>query len=349
MTKKLKVAIQPNPIGFTSNWIEYCEKNKIEYKLVDATNNNIISELNDCDLFIWNHDLLLQVDNLLAKRLLMSLEHSGKKVFPDFNCGWHYDDKLGQKYLLESIGAPIVDTYVFYDKQTAKSWLEGTSFPKVFKLKGGASSINVKLIKTKKEGLKLINKAFGSGFKPNNKLFYLKESFRKYSAKEINALALLKSIFRFFFPVKYKPIVQSREVGYAYFQDFIPNNKSDIRLVVINMNRIFGLERFNRKGDFRASGSGNFKYLKEGDVANSLLKMVLDVSKGLKMDSVAYDIVFTPTGEPKIVEISYSYVSKAYNLCPGYWDESLVWVPGDLTNYQDWIIEKQIKDIQDGK
>jgi glutathione synthase/RimK-type ligase-like ATP-grasp enzyme len=49
------------------------------------------------------------------------------------------------------------------------------------------------------------------------------------------------------------------EKNYVYFQDFIPQNDFDIRIIVIG-KRAFAIKRMVRKGDFRASGSGNIKY-----------------------------------------------------------------------------------------
>ena len=106
------------------------------------------------------------------------MQASGKKVFPDFNTMWHFDDKVGQKYLLEIIGAPLVPTWVFYDKHEALSWVDKTDFPKVFKLRGGAGSANVQLAHTKREAVKLIRKAFGRGFSQYNALGNLKERIR---------------------------------------------------------------------------------------------------------------------------------------------------------------------------
>ena len=105
----------------------------------------------------------------------MPLEQAGVKVFPDFRTNWHFDDKLGQKYLLEALGIPLVPTHVFYDKKTALEWASKTTFPKVFKLRGGAGSANVKLARTKKEAVKLIRKAFGKGFSNYDAMGSLKE------------------------------------------------------------------------------------------------------------------------------------------------------------------------------
>src|SRR5690606_24969951 len=114
------------------------------------------------------------------KKILFALEHAGIKVFPDFKTGWHFDDKVAQKYLLEAINAPLVPSYVFYDKQQALNWAKKTIYPKVFKLKGGAGSANVKLVRSESEAIKLINIAFGKGFSQFNRLDNFKESLRKY-------------------------------------------------------------------------------------------------------------------------------------------------------------------------
>ena len=55
---------------------------------------------------------------------MFSVEASGKKVFPDFNTVWHFDDKVGQKYLLEALDLPLVPTWVFYDKTEALQWAD---------------------------------------------------------------------------------------------------------------------------------------------------------------------------------------------------------------------------------
>src|SRR5690606_41519867 len=61
---------------------------------------------------------------LFARQLIASLEEMGIHVFPDLNTCWHYDDKVGQKYLLEAIGAPLVPTHIFYDRAAALAWAE---------------------------------------------------------------------------------------------------------------------------------------------------------------------------------------------------------------------------------
>ena len=87
--------------------------------------------MSDCDALMWNWDHTNPKDVLFARQLTYSLETMGKKVFPDSRTCWHFDDKVGQKYLLEAVGAPLVPSYVFYDKDEAIAWTERTEFPKV--------------------------------------------------------------------------------------------------------------------------------------------------------------------------------------------------------------------------
>jgi len=341
----MKIAIQNTPIGFTDRWIEYCQLNNIDYKLIDSYSNDIIEQIRDCDAVMWQHDLLQKKDNIVSKRFLSAAEHAGKIVFPSINENWHYDDKISQKYLLELIDAPFIKTFVFYSKNEALEWTKTTTFPKVFKLKGGAGSSNVKLVRNQSQAISLIKMAFGKGFNPISKSYFLKEGWRNYISGKLNLLGLLKKIHIFIKPID-PNFVNEIQRDYVYFQEFIPNNDFDIRLVVINQERVFGLKRYNRENDFRASGSGNFDYLKEGDIAQELLKKIIDVSKKLKMNSVAYDIVFDEKNIPQIIEISYAYASKAYNKCPGYWDSQAIWNNGEIKDYQYWMIEKVIERIK---
>ena len=141
----MKIAIHHRAGSFSDRWISYCEEENIDYKIVNAFASDIIQQLSDCDVLMWHHHHAHIKDVLTAKRILFALEHAGVKVFPDFKTGWHFDDKVAQKYLLEAIGAPLVPSYVFYDKQDSLNWAGSAVYPIVFKLKGGAGAANVKL------------------------------------------------------------------------------------------------------------------------------------------------------------------------------------------------------------
>lgn len=331
----MKLAIHQSKWGFSNDWITYCKQKSIPYKVVNCYDSDIITQLFDCDALLWHHHHILAKDKVFAQQLLFAVQQSGKKVFPDFNTGWHFDDKLGQKYLLEAIKAPLVPTEVFYDKQTAKKWAMQAVFPKVFKLRGGAGSSNVKLVNSKSEALALINIAFGKGFPSYDKWGNLKEEFRRFQLKKGQLKDLLKSVRRLFVSTEFSR-THGREKGYVLFQKFIPNNAFDIRVITIG-NKAFALKRLVRTNDFRASGSGLIEYEKE-KIDERCVAIAFEVTHKLQAQCVAYDFVFDEQNNPLIVEINYGFAHEAYFKCPGYWDINLNWRQESF-NAADFIIE----------
>jgi glutathione synthase/RimK-type ligase-like ATP-grasp enzyme len=335
----MRIAIHKRDTEFTIRWIEYCKKHDIEFKLVDCYKNDIISQVGDCDALMWHHSQSNYKDILFAKQLLFSLQQTGKKVFPDFNTCWHFDDKVGQKYLLESIGAPLAPTYVFYTKEEALEWVKTTTFPKVFKLRGGAGSENVKLVRSATHACRLIRKAFRRGFPSFNRKGYLKERIRKFKEGKVSMLYVLKGVARLFYPVEFATML-ARQKGYIYFQEFIPNNNYDIRVIVIG-DKAFAIKRIVRMNDFRASGSGNIIYDKNSFSAD-IINLSFILCEKLQTQCVAFDFVYDSAGHPYVVEISYGFTMAGYDPCEGYWDHSLMFHEGTIFP-QDWMVELLLK------
>lgn len=275
----------------------------------------------------------------MAKPLLYALEQSGMKVFPDFNTAWHFDDKVGQKYLFEALGLDLVTTWVFYEKQTALEWTNQVYFPKVFKLRGGAGSQNVKLAKTKSEAQSLIKQAFGNGFPAYDAWGSVKERIRKWRLGKTDAFDVLKGFVRLINPPRYAKIL-GNEINYIYFQDFLPNNDSDTRIIVID-GKAFALKRMVRANDFRASGSGDFRYEREV-FDERCVSLSFEYTKKLKAQCVAYDYVFDAENTPKLVEISYGFANKVYDPCTGFWDEDMNWHAGSFNPY-GWMVDLMLK------
>ena len=334
----MKIAIHHKKISFSDYWIAFCQQNNIAYKLVNCYDSNIIEQLQDCEVLMWHHQQTNYKDVLAAKNILFAVEHAGLKVFPDFKTNWHFDDKVAQMYLLQAIKAPLVPSYVFYDKKTALEWVEKTQFPKVFKLKGGSGSRNVKLANTKKEAQKLINKAFSKGFSQFDRFGHLKERYRKYRLGKDTFLGVLKGVGRIFVPTLFAKMA-GKERGYAYFQDFIANNDSDYRVIVIG-GKAIAIKRMVRENDFRASGSGEFHYEKE-NFKEDIIKIAFQVTKKIQAQSCAFDFVYDDSNQPLIVEISYGFSPYGYEKCSGYWDEHLVFHKVEISPYT-WMMENLI-------
>lgn len=337
----MKIGIHDRRSSFSDRWIVYCQQNSIPFKIVRCYDSDIVAQLDDCDALMWHYHHTSPRDVLFAGKLLSALEQSGKVVFPDFFTAWHFDDKIAQKYLFESLGIPAVDTWVFYSKDEARRWAGSTSFPKVFKLRGGAGSEHVRLVRSKSQALALISKAFSKGFSHYDALGNLKERFRKYRLGKTSLADVGKGIARLFLPTAHAR-QQGRARGYAYFQEFIPENTFDIRVVIID-NKAFAIKRMVRENDFRASGSGFIKYGKN-EFDEQVISHTFELNKKLKSQCLAVDYVIYK-GKPLLIEMSYGFSQEGYDACPGYWDESMKWHEGKF-NAQGWMVEAVIKKIR---
>ncbi|MDR8390249.1 hypothetical protein NC796_03795 [Aliifodinibius sp. S!AR15-10] len=337
----MKIAIHQKNNDFSSKWIEYCEKQKISYKTVDCYSNEIIHQLEDCNALMWHFSQSNPKDILFAKQLIYSLQTAGIKVFPDFHTAWHFDDKVGQKYLLEAIGAPFVPTYVFYDKQEAQQWIDKTTFPKVFKLRRGAGSAHVKLAKNRSDARKLVRKAFSRGFSQYDKIANLKDRWYKFRNEKTGLWNVIKGILRFGKSPEFARIA-GREKGYVYFQEFVPGNDHDIRVIVID-GKAFAIKRLTRQGDFRASGSGHVLYEKH-HFDEATIRLSFEVAEKVKSQCLAIDYVYKD-GKPLITELSYGFIKEVYYSCKGYWDRNMNWHPGPFDS-QGWMVESLLSELE---
>ncbi len=331
----MKIAIHHSIRSFSGRWIDYCKEKGISYKLVNCYDSDIITQLKDCQALMWHYHHALIKDSLFAKQLLYALEATGIKVFPDFKTSWHFDDKLGQKYLLESLGAPLVKSYVFFDKKEALSWAANTNFPKVFKLRTGAGSRNVYLVRSRQEALIRIKRAFKQGFPQYDKFRDLGERISLWKMAKASLLDVAKSLRRLFLSTPFSKF-KSPERGYIYFQDFIPGNYCDFRIVVIN-DKAFGLKRLVRKNDFRASGSG-LLYFNKDEIDERCVRVAMDVSKKAGFQCMSYDFILDKENKPLITEISYGFPEGALDSCEGYWDDELKWYKGPF-NFYGWMVD----------
>lgn len=321
------LAIHHRPGSFTEGFISFCDKQGIPYKLVDCYSSDVINQLLECDALLWHwgHADLRAAKS--ARQITASLEAAGVPVFPNLNTCWHYDDKVGQKYLLEAVKAPLVPSHVFLSRNAALEWVEKADYPLVFKLRGGAGSENVRLVANKRIGRRLVRRSFGRGWRYHRWGHVFSEALstirREPSLR--NGVLLARAAVRTFIPRK----DERRDVdqGYCYFQDYISDNDHDIRVVVIG-DRAFAIKRMTRANDFRASGSGIIQYEK-ALIPERAIQVAFDVTRSIKSQCAAYDFIFKD-GKPLIIEVGYAFSSGAYRKCPGYWTSDMCWHDGEV-------------------
>lgn len=337
----MKLAIH-NEGSWNAKWIEYCIKSNIEYLPLDCYDTNIIQILKDNEIthLMWHFHHSKPKDILMARNVLYSANKMGVKTFPNFETAWHFDDKVSQKYLLEAVDAPLVPSYAFYDKVEALTWLRNQAkYPIVAKLRRGAGSYNVELIRDYNQAKKYTCKMFGSGVNPTPGYIADVKNKLKVAGGFSGIKKRLKKAPNYFKMVFQGKKLFPKEKGYVYFQKFVPNNKCDYRIKVVG-DKCWGFRRFVRENDFRASGSGIID-LDHKSIPFEMIKIAFECSEKVNMQSVAFDFVIDEENKPLIVEISYGFGIDD-NETDWYWNREFTLLKGGF-NPEDLILENFIK------
>lgn len=336
------ISIHHREGSFSTEWIKYCENNSIPYKVVDGFDNDIVNTICDSEAFLWHYHHAKRADMAAAPRLLRSLEHRGLSVFPNHHTSWYFDDKVAQKYLFESHCIPTVKTKVFYDVKKAYEWLNNTAYPVVFKSSSGAGSSGVLLFNNKRTAKKAARRSIQRGISPLDKKSLFKDLINRTMLRNIGLSNYLKKLALFILPNRLlnNP---SPQAGVALFQEFVPGNDSDVRVIVI-AKRAFAIRRFVRENDFRASGSGAICF-EMSSIGSETIKLAFKTAEAISSDCCAIDFIYNSNGEPLVVEVSYGFTIDAYRKCPGYWTSELKIVRGEFNPY-GWMIESVLEDAK---
>lgn len=332
----MNIAIHDSPGGFSDRWLSVCRDRGLPVRKVNCLASDVVAQCKDVDVLLWNFLHGQPREDLLARSVVHALEASGVLVFPNVATSWHYDDKVAQKYLLEAINAPLIPTWVFTSREEALIWIASATWPKVFKLRCGAGSRNVQLVRSRSEAIGLCRRAFGRGFAASAGYFADMRTRLRNTKDRRSFWAKVRRAPQVFLNNLMLRRVLPRQRGYVYFQEFLPGNQFDTRITVVG-ERAFGFIRQNRPGDFRASGSGLPLYERER-IDTRCVTIAFNVAKLLGAQSLAFDFLFDANGAPRIGEVSYCYVAEAVHQCPGHWDRDLRWVEGRVWP-QDAILE----------
>lgn len=316
------IAIHNGP-GWNKRWIEYCREREIPHKVVNGYASDIIDQLRGCRAFLWRFHHASAADEIVARPVLNAAFEMGLHVFPDISTHWHYDDKVAQKYLFDALEIPTPRAWVFVDESAALKFVNGCDLPVVAKLRSGSSSHNVKLLETRGQAVMYVRRMFSTGYHPS---FRLTEDAR-WKARVISRegyggwLRRIKKLPRYIRNTRSAKRLHPREVGYSYFQEYIPDNDGDIRIMVVG-DKAWGVRRYNRDGDFRASGSGRIDMDPSG-IDRRCIETAFKVADALRMQTVGLD--FMTNGEtPVLIECSYAY-GGGEREATGYWDRQLEW------------------------
>jgi len=335
-----RIAIQPENAllssgrhqSFSDRWVELLRDAGHEPVLLDAQKPDFFDRVRQCDGFMWWYAHLPWPRNF-ARRMMLAVEQGiGIPVFPTWKTVWHFDDKIGQSYLLQAAGLPTPRTSVFWYRGDAVEFCRKATYPLVIKLAGGITSENVQLLKSFEEAQYWISRLFDSGG-----LVSLQTPTRGIAGVRLRLRESLRHLIKGVPPDPGRRNDVQR--GYLLVQEFLPDNVHDTRVTVIG-NRAFGFRRFNRPDDFRASGSGRIDF-DHTKVDPEIVRLAFRAQRKLESQSLAIDGLYRPAPgggrERVIVEISYYYEGWALATCPGHWelrgdpdDGRLEWVEGQV-------------------
>ena len=309
----------------TQRIIKTLQYNNIETRLLYAGETSFWEKVKGCDavIFQWGHrDYYRQI----ARSILPVIESQMKiRCHPNEISSWLYDDKIREYYCLKDLGFPIIDSWIFYDETNAFDFIEDAKYPLVFKLKSGAGSRTVTLLSTVSEARQDVKIMFRKGvhydrIMPGTLRQTLKDGgLKHFIHKRLGKLKQKIKNRKIHFQENW-----SIHRNYILFQKFLPKNQYDTRVIVIG-NRAVAFQRFNRPGDFRASGSDSVS-LDHQKIDLRFIEIAFEISKKMGFDSMAYDFLYDEAKRPAIAEISYIFGARRgtkIDKCPGYWDENL--------------------------
>ncbi len=187
----------------------------------------------------------------------------GKKTYPSPHQVFLYEDKKLEAYLAEIAGVPFAPTHISFDRDDALQLVQRLKYPLVSKIVPTASSEGVEFVRNLRQARQIIREAF--------------------------SVAGRKSYHNAF-----------RQKNYIYFQDFIPNDGYDIRVIVIG-NLLSGYYRRVPRGDFRASGMG---LEEKRALPEAAMNVALGLNRVVGSPLLVVDLVHALTGEYVVIEYS---------------------------------------------
>lgn len=142
--------------------------------------------------------------------------YMGKFTYPSTAHINLYEDKLLEMYIAKSFDIPAAKSFISHDRKDAMEQLASLKYPLIAKIIPASGSVGVEMLKTPVQARRFVEQVFSN-----------------------NGRKTHMAVFR--------------QKDYVFFQEFIPNDGYDIR-VIITGERAFGYYRKVLQGDFRASG-----------------------------------------------------------------------------------------------
>jgi glutathione synthase/RimK-type ligase-like ATP-grasp enzyme len=320
LKKKPKVAIVKTQVSILgkdyvnpkASWLRYerfCKNNDLPYGFLEITRSDWMKEAEKYDLIICHTESTPAYQEMIESKIYILEKIMGKFCFPSYHELWQYENKNRANYLYQYYDLPTIPTYVTQNKEEAYKLIDIVGYPFISKTTIGAGSTGVFKIDNRQQAVKRINKIFG---------FYGLKTQYPYQ----------------------------RQKDYFYIQKFVDDATFDLRIMLVG-DRAFGYYRYPNKGDYRASGAGNYE---KKALPEDALKLAIEVRNKLKSRQMGVDLLYSNKDKKYyIIETSlFNQIDTPEQLVidgvPGYYDIS------DIDNIKFkkgrfWIQELILRDL----
>lgn len=252
--------------GVFPRWTKYrrfFENNLFHYDIYNLHANDWIENAQQFDVIIGFPSSGVWYLHELRRKYYFLEKFLGKTCYPSTDHANLYEDKSLEAYISKKYNIPFANTYISHDETDALHIIENLTYPVVSKINPSSGSAGVELVRTLKEGRKIVRQAFSSlGRKTYTNHF--------------------------------------RQKNCIYFQDFIPNDGYDIRIIVVG-NMVFGYYRKVLDGDFRASG---MNVVEKRELPEKAMNIALKVNEAVKSPMLVVDMVHGLNDRFYIIEFS---------------------------------------------
>lgn len=154
--------------GFHVDFVEACRDLGVPYSVLDISGPDWLDVVVDsgCDAFLVKPSCLVKLwKDRYDERLRVMVNDLGMTICPSYDELWLYESKRRMHYWVEAHRVPHARTWVFYSLESALEFGRTADLPIVFKSDFGSMASGVRILRTRRDLLRLIRRCFRRGFR----------------------------------------------------------------------------------------------------------------------------------------------------------------------------------------
>ncbi len=158
----MRIAIAQAYNGLHKKFSKILEDSGFKTCYFDIDNANWLenAKRTKADIFIWHADDKGVSRHLILDRVYFIEKYLKKRIFPDLNMYYSFNDKIKQYNILSHLKIPVVPTYISFNKEQALNKIKTSKYPIVIKDAYGFGGKGVLKVTNKKEAIGILEDAF---------------------------------------------------------------------------------------------------------------------------------------------------------------------------------------------